>query len=377
MAEIMWLVPAGEDGFFINDDFYLYQENADEIVEEFRTGFIFIGGIELGDLSAVTSQEEIRERYNRAYPDEEAAKASNAVAMMYKFRCKLEADQKLATYDPRQREYLIGNITSDYYYNTYEDDDLIDYKRSYELHHHVRRVDWLGRVSRAALSVSSRYLLSNIQTLSLVNEEVATELLSHLGKSTTPENTGVDDSGLNQIKEDTVARVRELIKDKLMGLSLDEMEQLAAAILRAMGYKTSVIPKKVKDPGVGFVDYHRDLYTLISASSLGERAPRLALAQPSKSAQPDPPDDYVDFDAFPDGLGLKGSRINVRVRHRPGPAITFKPVDIYTTDGYGRRFDEVIVQLDELVSLVGTHYESFNYEIKRLIPLVKVYFPTE
>ena len=74
MAEIMWLVPAGEDGFFIDEDSLFYDE---VIGKEFETGFIFIGGIELGDLSAVTSQEEIRERYNRAYPDEKPAKASD------------------------------------------------------------------------------------------------------------------------------------------------------------------------------------------------------------------------------------------------------------------------------------------------------------
>ena len=84
------------------------------------------------NLSAVTSQEEIRERYNSAYPDEKSGKVGNAVAMIYKFRCKLEVDQKVVTYDSQSREYLIGSLSSDYYYDT---DEIPDYP-------HLRRVDW-------------------------------------------------------------------------------------------------------------------------------------------------------------------------------------------------------------------------------------------
>ena len=68
MAEIMWMVRAGEDGY---------------LIEEFARGFIAIGWHELGDLSEITSQEEIRERYNCAYPDERPARAALAVSMIY------------------------------------------------------------------------------------------------------------------------------------------------------------------------------------------------------------------------------------------------------------------------------------------------------
>ena len=56
MAETMWLVRAEEGGY---------------LIDEFVTGgFITIGWYELGDLREVTSQEEISELYNRAYPDD-------------------------------------------------------------------------------------------------------------------------------------------------------------------------------------------------------------------------------------------------------------------------------------------------------------------
>ena len=59
MAEIMWLVRAGEDGY---------------LIDEFARGFVAIGWHRIGDLSKITSQEEIRELYNRAYPDQNQLK---------------------------------------------------------------------------------------------------------------------------------------------------------------------------------------------------------------------------------------------------------------------------------------------------------------
>lgn len=152
MVETMWMVRAGEGGY---------------LIEEFVDGgVIAIGWHKLGDLSEVNSQEKIRELYNHKYPDEKPAKVPNAVAMIYKFCFALEKDQKVVTYDSQNREYLIGSITSNYDYDT---NKIADYP-------HLRKVNWLpDRISRDALSVSSRNSLGGIQTLFSVNEEVSAE----------------------------------------------------------------------------------------------------------------------------------------------------------------------------------------------------------
>ena len=69
MAEIKWMVRAGEGSY---------------LIDEFARGFIAIGWHELDDLSRVTFQEEIRERYDRAYPDDSPGRVRNAVAMIYR-----------------------------------------------------------------------------------------------------------------------------------------------------------------------------------------------------------------------------------------------------------------------------------------------------
>ena len=336
MAETMWMVRAGEGGY---------------LIEEFVAGgFIAIGWHKLGNLREVTSQKKIKELYNSTYPNEKPGKAALDVSMIYKFRCKLEVNQKVVTYDPQKREYLIGSITSDYSHDTNKiSEEISDYA-------HLRKVDWRpDRVSRDVLSASSRNSLGSIQTLFSVNEEVSAELLSHLGEPTTPEGAEVDDSELDQIKEDTVARAHELIKDKLLELSPDEMEELAAAILRAMGYRTRVMPKG--------------------------------------------PDRGVDVHASPDGLGLEEPRIKVQVKHRSGTSMGSRDIRSFlgglregdkalyiSTGGFTQdaKYEEArsnipltLLGLDDLANLVVTHYESFDIEGKRLMPLVRVYFPTE
>lgn len=335
MAETMWMVRAGEGGY---------------LIEEFVAGgFIAIGWHKLGDLREVTSQEKIRELYDHTYSGEKPGKAALDVSMIYKFRCKLEVNQKVVTYDPQKREYLIGNITSEYSHDTNKiSEEISNYA-------HLRKVNWKGSVSRDLLSVSSRNSLGSIQTLFSVNEEVSTELLSHFGEPAIPEDTEVDDDGLDQIKEDTRAQAHELIKDKLLKLSPDEMEELAAAILRAMGYKTRVMPKG-RDRG-------------------------------------------VDVLASPDGLGLEEPRIKVQVKHRPGTTMGAPDIrsflgglregdtGLYVSIGgftQDARYEEdrsnvplTLLGLDDLADLIVRHYESFDIEGRVLMPLVRVYFPVE
>ena len=140
-----------------------------------------------------------------------------------------------------------------------------------------------------------------------------------------------------------------------MGLSADDMEDLVAALLRAMGYKTKVMPKG--------------------------------------------PDRGVDVMASPDGLGLESPRIKVEVKHRVGTTIGSSDVRSFlgglregdralyvSTGGFTKdakyEADRSNVPLtllgsDDLTSLIISHYEAFDMEGRVLIPLVKIYWPAE
>ena len=133
------------------------------------------------------------------------------------------------------------------------------------------------------------------------------------------------------------------------------MEQLAAAILRAMGYRSRISPKG--------------------------------------------PDRGVDVFASPDGLGLQEPRIKVEVKHRPKTPIGAQDLRSFigglrqgdrglyvSTGGFTKdakyeadrsNIPVTLIDLDELATLVVAHYENFDLEGRALISLIRVYWPAE
>lgn len=328
----MWMVRAGEQAYAF---------------EDFKKGYIAIGWNDIGDLSDANTQEDIRLRYLNAFPGEHSAKVANAVAMIFKFRHVLQKGAKVLTYDPETRTYLVGVVTGEY---QFEPNLVRD-------HAHCRAVNWTGTVERDKLKVTSRNSLGSTLTLFRVNDEVTADIESVLSGNAPAATTSVQEEKeeLDLLKEDTVSRAHELIRDRILSLSPDQMEQLVAALLRAMGYKTKITPKG--------------------------------------------PDRGVDVIASPDGLGLETPRIKAEVKHRPNTAIGSQEVrgflgglrsgdrGLYvSTGGFTKdaKYEAeratiplTLLNSDELTSLVISHYEAFDMEARVLIPLVRIYWPTD
>ncbi len=327
---LMWMVRAGEGGYRFDD----FQKNS----------IVAIDGNEIGDLTGVNSQEEIRALYLSKHPGEKPVKVGNAVAMIFKFRAVLQPGQKVITYNPEAREYLVGTIKGEYEYSL---------KHQY---HHVRSVDWSGTVDRDSLTPESRSPLDALRALFQVNDETADNLLNALqGGKEQPVVVSEEKEEFEQLKEDMISRAHELIKDKILNLDPEELEMLVAAVLRAMGYKARVTPKG--------------------------------------------PDRGVDVIASPDGLGLEEPRIKAEVKHRPKTAMGSQEIRSFlgglrqgdralyvSTGGFtkdaGYEGDRsnipiTLLNLDDLATLVVAHYENFDMDSKVLIPLTRLYWPVE
>jgi restriction system protein len=327
-----WMVRAGRGGIYS---------------EDFEKGFVAIGWSSLGELSQYTTQDHLRESYIKEYGNDKPAKTSNAVAMILKFRDQIKTGDYLVSYNPEAREYLVGKDKGQY---SHQPGLIGDYAN-------IRTVDWLGKVSRDKLSQKARNLLGSVLTLFSIKQYVVDEFLNILeGKVVVADDS--DDTESNEdvtlLKDDTAAQGHELIKDKIVRLAPDEMEELVAAILRAMGFKAKVSPKG--------------------------------------------PDRGVDVIASPDGLGLTHPRIKAEVKHRGGsmgaPAIrgfigALRDGDsglFISTGGFSREaryeadrstFPLTLVDLDDLSDLIVSHYESFDLEGRALIPLVRIYWPVD
>lgn len=326
-----WMIRAGEGGF---------------LAERFAKGIVAIGW-ELGDLTEVRSREELARMYSEVYRAKKAGAVANEVAMIWKFRHDIKTGERVVTYDTAKREYVLGKIDGDYYYDASQPDE----------YRHLRKAEWQHRISRDALKVSSKNSLGSTLTIFKVDNEVLADLLSaaEKPKGQTSVDVEAEKEGLEQIREDTIAKAHELIKDKLLQLSDEELPRLVAAILRAMGFKTRVSPRG--------------------------------------------PDRGVDVIASPDGLGLVEPRIKTQVKHRPDTAMGSQELRSFlgalragdkglyvSTGGFSKDANYeaeratvpiTLVDLDDLARLVVEHYDRIDPEGQALLPLVRIYWPEE
>lgn len=336
MTKQGWMIRAGEGG---------------RLFDEFEKGYIAIGWSDLGDISQLTTLDLLWEAYPKVYPLAKKGMLPNQISMIHKFRSVIKPGDLAVTYDPQSRSYLVGEVTGDY---EYKPNVVGDYP-------HVRKAKWLGKVSRDQLPQKVRNSLGSTLTLFALRDFVIKDLLAALSGEFVvkpkPIILDAEESDTDEIqttREDTVNQSKELIKDKIISLDPDEMEQLMAAVLRGMGFRARVSPKG--------------------------------------------PDRGVDIIASPDGLGLQEPRIKVEVKHRSGTmgsqtlrsfigALRAGDKGIFvSTGGFTReaRYEAersniplTLVDIDTLAELVVEYYEDFDLEGKALIPLVRIYWPAE
>jgi restriction system protein len=329
-----WMIRAGRGGTYI---------------EDFETkGYAAIGWGRLGDLSQYSDADDIREAYLREFTQAKPQAMANAVAMIVKFQDQISKGDTIISYDTETRQYLVGEDQGQY---VYKPGEVGDYPN-------LRVVKWQGRVDRDALRQTTKNSLGSVLTLFSVSDDVVTEMRAALaGKPRSVESSeeALEESGsFELLKDEIVGKSHELIKDKLASLLPEEMEEMVAAILRAMGYKAKVSPKG--------------------------------------------PDRGVDVIASPDGLSLTQPRIKAEVKHRDGamgaPAIrgfigTLREGDsglFISTGGFTREaryeaerctFPLTLIDMDDLSDLIVAHYENFDLEGRALLPLIRVFWPAE
>ena len=212
-------------------------------------------------------------------------------------------------------------------------------------------VKWLGEVSRDKLTVQTKNSLGAISTIFEIKDKAKREILEVLEGKEKIKDEITDEIEEETLKEDMVFKAHELVKDKIMDLDWEQMQELVAGILRAMGYKTLI-------------------------SNTGA-------------------DRGKDIEASPDGLMLKEPRILVQVKHRSSQMGTkeIRNFDgilrgrkgLYvSTGGFSkeakyeaeRSNDQLtLIDADRLIQLIIQYYDNFDNETRKLIPLTKINWP--
>ncbi|MAQ14210.1 MAG: restriction endonuclease [Sandaracinus sp.] len=342
-----WVVRAGRGGRFI-----------DEFIDG---GFVGLGHgyhPSSGSLPADPTRESLGAYLESIYPGWKPGKVTNAASQLYRFMVELSVGDTVVTVDLSRRLYVIGTITSAPYLQADADMAL------------RRKVTWTQVAPRDALSVPTRNTLGSILSLFRLADEPWDDLSAHqrpIDQADTPAavtppkapkdlppDVPEEESSLDGLLHDIQQKSREFIEDRIAALDPDEMEELVAGILRAMGYKT-----RVSDKG---------------------------------------PDRGVDVFASPDGLGLQEPRIFVEVKHRSarmgsqeirsflGGRQRGDRCLYVSTGGYTReaRYEAeranvplTLIDLPMLGELLVEHYDAVDIETKQLVPLTRVYWPLD
>lgn len=216
---------------------------------------------------------------------------------------------------------------------------------------------WEKEVSRDVLSAESKNTLGSISTIFCLSAGAAEELVafSQNGQAVqTSDMSSLENEveAENEIRKDTEQRALEFLQDKLSKLDWDEMQELVAGLLRAMGYKTRVSPAG--------------------------------------------PDRGRDIIASPDGFGFQQPRIVIEVKHRKGSmgapevrsfvgGLRQNDNGLYvSTGGFTReaRYEAdrtnqnlTLIDADDLGKAIVEHYDRMDSETRSLLPLRKIYWP--
>ncbi len=336
MSAKLWMVRAGRGGVF-----------ADEFV---RDNFVAIGWEEAGDPTAVRERAELVARFAKVWPEASEQSRFQGASVVFRFVNELAVGDEVITYDPGTRVYSLGEIIGVATWTGVE-------------HRATRRaVKWKGSVARDLLSANCRAKLGSIATMFLVGSEGATEVRGLVAR---PEGAAgaapfvAASTAVEQPATEVLASIEEQaierIKDRIAGLDWEQMQELVAALLRAMGYRTHVSPRGA--------DRGRDIL------------------------------------ATTDGFGFKPPRIFVEVKHRPreamgAPQVRAMPVGslvddrglFVSTGGFTREaYYEAersqrpisLMTLDDLTRAILDAYPSFDEIGRSLLPLQRIYWPID
>jgi len=281
--------------------------------------------------------------YQSAEPQMKQGTVISGASQVWRFVNEIQDGDWVVTYSPANRLYLVGNVKGPAEHHS----EWAEQGMSL-----VRKVQWQQELPRDNLGTSTKNSLGSTLTLFEVPSSAAAEVVAALkGKPVLQVEDEAEESIADPLA-DIESQALERIKDRVNELDWDEMQQLVAGILRAMGYKTQVSP-----PG----------------SDRGK-----------------------DIVASPDGFGFEHPRIVVEVKHRKGQ---MGSQDIRSFLG-GRHKDDrglyvstggfskdaqyeadrasiplAMWTLDHVVRALIEHYDSTDAETKRIVPLKRLHWP--
>ena len=330
MSANWWMVRAGRGGV---------------LAQEFESKkCVAYAGELVADISQFRDRDSLAQHLRERLSGRKDGQLRMSIGQCARFVLDMSENDRVVTYDADQRAYMIGVVKS-----ACRPGEVGDLR-------HVRDVQWIGTVPRDSLTMAAKNSLGSIMSVFSINQDIAKELEGRLkGEAIGGLETASEDelTEIDELRLEAEERGRRFIEDQVAALDWEQMQELVAGVLRAMGFRT-----RVSAPG---------------------------------------PDQGRDIVASPDGLGLSQPRIVVEVKHRinqPTDAVKLRsflggrrPGDngmYVSTGGFTKdakyeaeraNIPIALVTLQELVDLLIQHYTNADTETRALVPLLPVYWP--
>jgi restriction system protein len=282
--------------------------------------------------------------YQSTEPQAKPGTIISGASQVWRFVNEVQPGDWVITYSPANRLYSIGKINGASEHHPEWSEQGLSL---------TRPVQWQAKeLPRDSLSSVTKNSLGSTLTVFEVPANSTIELLALLqGNTASPAGLETEEITVDPLA-DIELQALERIKDRVSELDWDDMQQLVAGILRAMGYKTQVSP-----PG----------------SDRGK-----------------------DIVASPDGFGFEHPRIVVEVKHRKGQMgsqeirsfLGGRHKDdrgLYvSTGGFTKdaqyEADRAAIPLamwtlDHVVRALIEHYDATDSATKRIVPLKRLCWP--
>ena len=331
--------------------------------ETFRSEkIVAVGWGAAGNLRNFSTRKSLADHLRAIYSEYTEQMAIVAAGQLFRFVNEIKVGDRIVTYDGSARSYLCGIVDGDYVSAPEQEDGLTN----------RRSVEWQKERLRDDLSQTAQYTLGSTLTLFQIPSPVSSELWAESGSSSekvTPSKPNAEALASKDATGETLAQAlpislaavthldvedeaSERMKDRVARLSWDQMQQLVAGLLQAMGYVTQVSP---------------------AGADRGK-----------------------DIVASPDGFGFLDPRVIVEVKHRQGrmgaPEIRKflggrKPHEkgLYVSTGgftqeahyEAERASIPLTLMDSelLIQALIRNYPKLDEPTRQLLPLKQIYWP--
>jgi restriction system protein len=311
----------------------------------FESGVVAIGWNDTGSLAGLpNSREPFKELVQRLYPDDKPGSWPVTGGMLYRFVHELNPGDVVVNRSKVHKRFRIGRITGGY---VYKPDDV---------HAHQRAVTWLATVEPVQLTQGALYEVNSALSLFSIRN-YAEEWLALLG-GTSPgiegQGESSDDPTVGLVAEEIETLTRDFVLSRLLQhLKGHPFAHFVGHLLNLMGYQTRISPEG-PDGGVDIIA-HRD--------ELGFEPPLVKVQVKSTSGSI----------GQPEVSSLSGTL---------GPNEFGLVVTLGTFTSQARTFDKSksnmrLLDRDDVIDLVLSHYEELDNRYKRLIPMKRVYVAQE